>query len=86
MAADTFGLLSVSCGNLQQLTPFHFLALLDPKAQWFRKWMVRVLLIVYVCMVIIQPCHFNDQENKYFQYTNYPSVTCVYTIDDQILT
>ena len=41
MAADTFGLLSVCCGNSQFLTPFHFFALLDPRAQWFRKWMVR---------------------------------------------
>ena len=66
IAADTFALMSVCCddgGNLQLLTPFHFLALLDPKAQWFRKWMV----CMYVCvshrmfspiMEILRPlCH-----------------------------
>ena len=57
IAADTFALLSVCCddgGNLQLLTPFHFLALLDPKAQWFCKWMVCMCDFVNVICTYIQ--------------------------------
>ena len=26
--------------ELQHMTPLHFLALIDPRATWFKKWMV----------------------------------------------
>ena len=44
--ASTFNLFSTSSdpefesSELQFLTPLHFLALVDPRATWFKKWMV----------------------------------------------
>ena len=43
---STFNLFSASsdpefgASELQYMTPLHFLALVDPKATWFKKWMV----------------------------------------------
>ena len=37
----TIALLSLSYHNPALLGPVHFTAVLDPKASWFRKWMVR---------------------------------------------
>jgi len=42
IVSSAFSLLSLSYSNPSLLGPAHFLALLDPKASWFRKWMVRV--------------------------------------------
>ena len=45
IVSSTFSLLSLSYSTPTLLGPAHFLALLDPKASWFRKWMV----CVYTC-------------------------------------
>lgn len=44
--ASTFNLFSTSSdpefgsSEMQFMTPLHFLALIDPRATWFKKWMV----------------------------------------------
>lgn len=45
---STLNLLSIhhvgTVGTSQSLSPVHFVALVDTKAQWFIKWMVRARL------------------------------------------
>jgi len=49
---STFNLLSASpvggfASAVQGMTPLHFQALVDPKATWFKKWMVRLAVKNY---------------------------------------
>ena len=55
----TFSLLSLSYANPALLGPVHLIALLDPAADWLKKWMVSThmymytppdLLLLYMCM------------------------------------
>lgn len=50
---STFNLLSASsvggfASGVQCMSPLHFLALVDPKATWFKKWMVRLAVKIMI--------------------------------------
>ena len=39
---------STAVGAPAQMTPIHYLALVDPKATWFIKWMVSSVLVFHM--------------------------------------
>ena len=44
----TFSLLELSYNNELHVHPLHYFCLLDPQALWFQKWMVIVMLCIYL--------------------------------------
>ena len=50
-----------STSSETHLSPLHIVALIDTKAGWFSKWMVRQILIVYFQILV----EFSNEEIKF---------------------
>ena len=74
----TVSMFSLSYANPTCLGPVHFIALLDPKATWFRRWMVRIYMYVWPWAGVIYPTRC---ENSSYNYLRLSSCSMVGTAE-----